>query len=137
MEVEVTGPSRDLHSGTFGGAVANPVNITCADYAKMHDEEGRVQFPDFTMMLYRLLILKEINSPNLISPKKSIKNILMLKNFGEKKVIQSLKEPAQDQPLIVMVSGEGSMVPEQDDYLVKASAKISMRLVGNSEPDKN
>ena len=46
-EIEVTGPNRDLHSGHFGGAVANPVNELCRLIAKMTDEDGRITVPHF------------------------------------------------------------------------------------------
>lgn len=46
-EVTVHGPGRDLHSGVFGGAVANPVNTLCQLVAKLHDDHGRVQIPGF------------------------------------------------------------------------------------------
>src|SRR3546814_406608 len=47
MEVEVTGPNRDLHSGVYGGAVANPVNILCKLIASLHDEDNRITIPGF------------------------------------------------------------------------------------------
>lgn len=46
-EVEVTGPNRDLHSGHFGGAVANPINVLCEMIAKMTDADGRITIPHF------------------------------------------------------------------------------------------
>ena len=46
-EVEVTGPNRDLHSGHFGGAVANPINTLCKILAKVVDEDGRITIPHF------------------------------------------------------------------------------------------
>lgn len=46
-EIEVTGPNRDLHSGHFGGAVANPVNTLCAMLAKVVGEDGRITVPHF------------------------------------------------------------------------------------------
>ena len=47
VEIEVTGPNRDLHSGLYGGAVANPINILCEMIAKMKDEKGRITIPGF------------------------------------------------------------------------------------------
>ncbi len=47
MEVEVTGPNKDLHSGIFGGAVANPANVLCKMLASLTDEKGRVTIPGF------------------------------------------------------------------------------------------
>ncbi|HEX5171042.1 MAG TPA: dipeptidase [Cyclobacteriaceae bacterium] len=47
MEVEVTGPNRDLHSGVYGGAVANPVNVLCEMIASLHDRNGSVAIPGF------------------------------------------------------------------------------------------
>ena len=47
IEVEVTGPNKDLHSGVYGGAVANPINILSKLIADMQDEEGRITLPGF------------------------------------------------------------------------------------------
>ena len=47
MEVEVAGPNKDLHSGTFGGAVANPINVLCRMVASLQDREGRITIPGF------------------------------------------------------------------------------------------
>jgi len=47
LEVEVTGPNRDLHSGVYGGAVANPINILCDMIASLHDEHRRITIPGF------------------------------------------------------------------------------------------
>ena len=47
MEVEVTGPNRDLHSGIYGGAVANPINILCDMIASLHDEKRRITVKEF------------------------------------------------------------------------------------------
>ena len=46
-QVEVTGPNRDLHSGHFGGAVANPINVLCEMIAQMTDNDGRITVPGF------------------------------------------------------------------------------------------
>ena len=47
LEVTVTGPDKDLHSGHYGGAVANPVNVLCEMVASLHDADGRVAIPGF------------------------------------------------------------------------------------------
>ena len=47
MEVSVQGPNRDLHSGVYGGAVANPINILCQMIASMHDEFNQITIPGF------------------------------------------------------------------------------------------
>lgn len=46
-EIEVTGPNRDLHSGHFGGAVANPINVLCDLISKLTDADGRITIPGF------------------------------------------------------------------------------------------
>jgi hypothetical protein len=47
VEVEVTGPNRDLHSGVYGGAVANPINALCEMIASLHDADRRITIPGF------------------------------------------------------------------------------------------
>ncbi|HVG16672.1 MAG TPA: M20/M25/M40 family metallo-hydrolase, partial [Chitinophagaceae bacterium] len=47
IQVEVTGANRDLHSGTYGGAVANPITILCQMIAKLHDEANHITIPGF------------------------------------------------------------------------------------------
>ena len=47
VEVEVTGPNRDLHSGLYGGAVANPINILTKMIASLHDENNHITVPGF------------------------------------------------------------------------------------------
>jgi acetylornithine deacetylase/succinyl-diaminopimelate desuccinylase-like protein len=47
LEVEVTGPNRDLHSGVYGGAIVNPINALARMIASLHDEQGRITIPGF------------------------------------------------------------------------------------------
>jgi acetylornithine deacetylase/succinyl-diaminopimelate desuccinylase-like protein len=52
VEVKVTGPDRDLHSGSFGGAVANPVNLLAWMIGQLHDADGRIRVPGFYDEVY-------------------------------------------------------------------------------------
>jgi len=54
LEVKVTGPNKDLHSGHYGGAVANPINELCALIASLHHKNGRVAIPGFYDDVVRL-----------------------------------------------------------------------------------
>ncbi len=47
IEVEITGPNRDLHSGVYGGAVANPITMLCKMISSMHDENNHITIPGF------------------------------------------------------------------------------------------
>lgn len=47
MEVEVRGPSHDLHSGSYGGAIHNPAQVLCEIIAQLHDDQGRITIPGF------------------------------------------------------------------------------------------
>lgn len=47
VEVEVTGPNHDLHSGVYGGAVANPINVLSKMIASLHNDEGKITIPGF------------------------------------------------------------------------------------------
>ena len=47
MEVEVTGPNRDLHSGIYGGAVGNPINVLCNMISQLVDQDGKITIPGF------------------------------------------------------------------------------------------
>jgi acetylornithine deacetylase/succinyl-diaminopimelate desuccinylase-like protein len=47
IRVEVTGPNRDLHSGTYGGAVANPIVVLCNMIASLHDHNNHITIPGF------------------------------------------------------------------------------------------
>lgn len=54
LEVEVTGPNRDLHSGVYGGAVANPINALCQMIASLHDSNRHINIPGFYDRVHEL-----------------------------------------------------------------------------------
>ncbi len=137
FELRLTGPSQDLHSGLFGGAVHNPAQVLCELVAGMHDAQGRVTLPGFydkvrpleaeeRLELARLPVgedfyLEQTGAPEL---------------FGE--VGYSAVERVAARPtleingLLSGYTGEGSktVLPS------RAMAKISMRLVPDQSPDE-
>lgn len=132
MEVEVTGPNRDLHSGVYGGAVANPINVLSKMIASLHDENGRVTIPGFYDKVAELSPddRKKLNEApfDLAEYKKD----LAIDDIQGEKGFTTLERtgirPTLDANGIWGgYTGEGAktVLPS------KASAKISMRLVPN------
>jgi len=137
LEVEVTGPNRDLHSGTFGGAVQNPINALCQMIAKLKDENGVIQIPHF----YEDVITYSEEERALMAQQpfdlEAYKKSLGIEEvFGEKgytTIERTSIRPSLDvNGIWGGYTGEGSktVIPS------KAYAKISMRLVPNQDPDK-
>jgi acetylornithine deacetylase/succinyl-diaminopimelate desuccinylase-like protein len=132
MEVEVTGPNRDLHSGVYGGAVANPINVLCSMIDSLHDENGRVTIPGFYDKVAELSAeeRKALNeAPFDLS---AYKNELGIKEVKGEKGYTTLERTGVRPTLDVNgiwggYTGEGAktVLPS------KAHAKISMRLVPN------
>jgi len=88
VEVEVTGPNRDLHSGLYGGAVANPINVLTKMIASLHDDNNHITIPGFTIKLknYRLMSVQKWQ--RLHSLLKSTKRHSILKLYMAKQVIR-------------------------------------------------
>ena len=134
MEVEVTGPNRDLHSGVYGGAVANPINVLCSMIASLHDENGRVTIPGF---YDRVAELTEADRKALNKAPfdlNAYKNELGIDDINGEKGFTTLERTGIRPTLDVNgiwggYTGEGAktVLPS------KASAKISMRLVPNQQ----
>lgn len=132
MEVEVTGPNRDLHSGVYGGAVANPINVLCKMIASLHDESGRVTIPGFYDKVAALS--EEERKAIKLAPfdlENYKKELGIDEVFGEKgftTVERTGIRPTLDvNGIWGGYTGEGAktVLPS------KANAKISMRLVPN------
>lgn len=137
VEVEVTGPNRDLHSGVYGGAVANPINILAKMIASMHDENNHITIPGFYEKVQELSDAerKELNkAPFDIEEYK--KDLEITDVWGEKGY--TVLERTGIRPTLDCngiwggYTGEGSktVLPS------KAFAKISMRLVPNQTTDE-
>jgi acetylornithine deacetylase/succinyl-diaminopimelate desuccinylase-like protein len=137
VEVEVTGPNRDLHSGVYGGAVANPINILAKMIASMHDEHNHITIPGFYDKVAELTAAerKDLNeAPFDLEEYK--RDLQVGDEWGEKGF--TVLEKTGIRPTLDVngiwggYTGEGSktVLPS------KAFAKISMRLVPNQSSDE-
>lgn len=132
MEVEVTGPDRDLHSGVYGGAVANPINQLCKMIASLHDENNYITIPGF---YDKVLDLKPEERDDLNKAPfdlEAYKQDLQVNEVWGEKGYTVLERTGTRPTLDVNgiwggYTGEGAktVLPS------KAYAKISMRLVPN------
>jgi len=137
MEVELTGPNKDLHSGSFGGAVANPINVLAKMIASLHDKKGRVTIPGFYDDVLPLTKEEKHNFKRLnFSDKKFAQEVGVKELAGESKfsTLERLwVRPTLDcNGIIGGFTGKGAKTV----IASKASAKISMRLVPNQDPKK-
>lgn len=132
VELELTGPNRDLHSGTFGGAVDNPINALASIIAKLKDEYGRITIPGFYDDVL-LLSREERNAfKRLPFKQEEYNNDLDVNSeygeFGYSTLERVWGRPSLDVNGIIggyTESGAKTVLPS------KASAKVSMRLVPN------
>jgi acetylornithine deacetylase/succinyl-diaminopimelate desuccinylase-like protein len=132
MEVEVTGPNRDLHSGVYGGAVANPINTLSQLIASLHDEKGRVTIPGFYDKVADLTKEERMQLNKAPFDLTAYKNELAIDEIKGENGYTTLERTGTRPTLDVNgiwggYTGEGAktVLPS------KASAKISMRLVPN------
>lgn len=134
MELEVTGPDRDLHSGLFGGAVANPANVLARLIAQLVDDNGRVAIPGFYDDV-RALTSAERKAFNrapfsLTEYKRSLQIGDVAGETGYTTLERTGVRPSLD------VNGIwGGYTDEGCKTIIpaKASAKVSMRLVPNQD----
>ena len=132
VEVEVTGPGRDLHSGVYGGAVANPVNVLASMIASLHDENGRVTIPGFYDKVVELTATERTQINKAPFDLNAYKRDLSIDEIKGEKNYTTLERTGIRPTLDVNgiwggYTGEGAktVLPS------KAFAKISMRLVPN------
>jgi acetylornithine deacetylase/succinyl-diaminopimelate desuccinylase-like protein len=130
MEVEVTGPERDLHSGVYGGAVANPATALCQMIASLHDENNRVNIPGFYDKVAELTAAERKALNEAPFDLEAYKKDLGIKNIWGEKGYTTLERTGIRPTLEVNgiwsgYTGEGAktVLP------ARANAKISMRLV--------
>jgi len=137
VEVEVTGPNRDLHSGVYGGAVANPINILAKMIASLHDENNRITIPGFYDDVVELSAEEQNEMAKAPFNLDEYKKDLGIDEVWGEKGYTTLERTGIRPTLDVNgiwggYTGEGSktVLPS------KAYAKISMRLVPNQSSEK-
>ncbi len=136
VEVTLTGPNRDLHSGSFGGAVDNPLNVLCKMVAQLKDNNGRITIPGFYDDVIDISQKEKDEFKKLPFDEKHYCKDLGIKSVNGEKGFTTLERiwirPTLDLNGIVGgYTGEGAktIIPS------KASAKLSMRLVPNQNPE--
>jgi acetylornithine deacetylase/succinyl-diaminopimelate desuccinylase-like protein len=137
MEVEVSGPKADLHSGTYGGAIGNPINILAGMIAKLHDKNGRINIPQFYDDVLRITSKEKKNFGRLkFSEKKFAQEAGVRSLEGEKGY--STLERIWARPTLDCNGIWGGFTGKGAKTVIttKATAKISMRLVPNQDPNK-
>ncbi len=132
VEVEVTGPNRDLHSGVYGGAVANPINVLAKMIASMHDENNHITIPGFYDKVIELTAQERADlnlAPFNIEDYK--KDLEISDVWGEKGF--TVYEKTGVRPTLDCNGIWGGYIGEGAKTVLpsKAFAKISMRLVPN------
>ena len=132
MEVEVIGANRDLHSGVYGGAVANPINVLCKMIASCHDENFHITIPGFYDKVQELSAGERAEMAKAPFDLEDYKKDLNIDDIQGEKGYSTIERTGIRPTLDVNgiwggYTGEGAktVLPS------KANAKISMRLVPN------
>lgn len=134
VEVEVTGPNRDLHSGLYGGAVANPINVLAKMIASLHDENNHITIPGFYDNVEELSLEERAEMAKAPFNLDNYKKALNLNDvYGEKGYVTNERNSIR--PTLDVNGIWGGYTGEGAKTVIasKAFAKISMRLVPNQD----
>ena len=134
VEVEVTGPNRDLHSGLYGGAVANPINILSKMIAQLHDADNKITIPGFYDKVEDLSDAERAEMAKAPFSKEAYqKSIDIDAVYGEKDYTTNERNAIR--PTLDVNGIWGGYIGEGAKTVIpsKAYAKISMRLVPNQD----
>ncbi len=136
LEVKVTGPNKDLHSGHYGGAVANPINVLCDMISSLIDSDGRITVKGFYDSVVELSEEDRAQLSRAPFDSQEYKNFLGIAQVKGEKGYTTLERTGIRPCLDVCgiwggFTGEGSktILPSE------AHAKISMRLVPNQDSE--
>ena len=136
-EIEVTGPNRDLHSGHFGGAVANPINVLCQMLARVVDADGRITVPGFYDDVEEVPQAERDMIAHIPFDEENYKAAIGVKElFGEKGY--STLERNSCRPSFDVCGIWGGYTGEGSKTVLpsKAHAKVSCRLVPHQDHHK-
>ena len=137
QEVTVTCADRDLHSGLFGGAAANPIHVLAKIVAQLHDETGRITIPGFYDGVEEPTNQQKADWADLnLTEDEFLGQIGLKHSIGEKG--RMLIEQIQSRPTCDVNGIWGGYTGEGTKTVIasQASAKISFRLVGKQDPQK-
>ncbi len=137
VEVEVIGPNRDLHSGLYGGCVANPINILAKMIASLHDENNKITIPGF---YDKVLDLTDEERAEMAKAPFSKEEYCKALNIDEVmgEAGYSTLERGSIRPTLDVNGIWGGYIGEGAKTVIasKAFAKISMRLVPNQSSEE-
>ncbi|WP_431125978.1 dipeptidase [Flagellimonas flava] len=137
VEVEVTGPNRDLHSGIYGGAVPNPINVLNKMIASLHDENNHITIPGFYDKVEEVSAEERAEMAKAPFSLDAYKKALDIADVhGEKGYTTS--ERYSIRPTLDVNGIWGGYTGEGAKTVIasKAYAKISMRLVPDQDPEE-
>ncbi len=134
VEVEVTGPNRDLHSGLYGGAVAHPINVLTKMISSLHDENNHITIPGFYDKVEELSTAERAEMAKAPFNLENYQNALQIASvYGEKGY--TTNERNSIRPTLDVNGIWGGYIGAGAKTVIasKAYAKISMRLVPNQD----
>jgi len=137
VEVEVTGPNRDLHSGVYGGAVANPIQVLCEMITSMKDKDNRITIPGFYDDVVELSKEERDEMSKAPFNEEAYKKDLGVGDLAGEKGFTTTERTAI-RPSFELNGIWGGYTGEGAKTVLpsKAHAKISMRLVPNQTSEK-
>ncbi len=137
VEVEVTGPRIDLHSGVYGGAVANPINALCTMIASLHDENRHITIPEFYDDVLEVSAQDRAELGRIPFDIEDYKKHLDINDVQGEKGFTTI-ERTGIRPTLDVNGIWGGYIGEGAKTVLpsKAYAKISMRLVPNQSSEK-
>ena len=136
VEVEVTGPDRDLHSGLYGGTVANPINILSKMISSLHDENSKITIPGFYDKVSEMTEEERIEVSKIPFSKDNYQSEIGIDStYGEAGYVTN--ERNSYRPTLDVNGIWGGYTGEGAKTVIpsKAFAKISMRLVPNQKSE--